>query len=135
MLSIYPILPVALGPGGLLRNGYQREGEKKVKSLGSRARPVSEADSLTAVCDPINISYSYRPERPATRTALLLLSSLTPTLHHEDTICPSYTSRTSTVVACAVCFSVRLWGCVSGCSISYGESVRHKLTEDKLRGP
>jgi hypothetical protein len=50
---IYQILPAALGPGvcsASSRNYYQ----KQIKIfMESRARPVSRADSLTAIGEPI----------------------------------------------------------------------------------
>jgi hypothetical protein len=44
--------------------------------LGSRARPVRKTDNLMPICELcgiLNISQSYRPPRPLTVTALLLL--------------------------------------------------------------
>jgi hypothetical protein len=51
-LSIYLILPAALGHGvysASNRNEYQKQ---KIMFLGSRARPVRRADSLTVICEP-----------------------------------------------------------------------------------
>jgi hypothetical protein len=48
--------------------------------LGSKVRRVHRADNLTAICEPIprqcgilNIKQPYRPPRPVTGIALLLL--------------------------------------------------------------
>jgi hypothetical protein len=51
--SIEILYPAALGPGvhsAPNRNEYQ---EQKDHVSGGRARPVSRADNLTAVCEPI----------------------------------------------------------------------------------
>jgi hypothetical protein len=51
-LSIYLILPAALGPGvysASNRNEYQKQ---KNNVCGSRALPVCKADNLTAICEP-----------------------------------------------------------------------------------
>jgi hypothetical protein len=50
--SIYEILPAAPGPGAYSasdRNEYQKQ---KIMFLGSRARPVHQADNLTTICEP-----------------------------------------------------------------------------------
>jgi hypothetical protein len=44
IVSIYLILPGALGPGVYSRS-------RKIMFLGSRARPVHEADNLTDICE------------------------------------------------------------------------------------
>jgi hypothetical protein len=50
--SIYFILPAALGPG-IYSACSRYDYHKRTKVfLGSRARPVCEADNLTAVCGP-----------------------------------------------------------------------------------
>jgi hypothetical protein len=51
--SIYLILPSALGPkvySASNRNEYRKQ---KKMFLGSRARPVREADNFTAIYEPI----------------------------------------------------------------------------------
>jgi hypothetical protein len=51
--SIYLILPTALGPGvfsACNTNEYQKQ---KVMFLGSREWPVSRADNLTTIYEPI----------------------------------------------------------------------------------
>jgi hypothetical protein len=51
--SINVILPSALGPGvysASNRNEYQKQ---KIIFLGSKLRPVREADKCTAICEPI----------------------------------------------------------------------------------
>jgi hypothetical protein len=53
MSSMYLILPAALGTGvhsASNRNEYRKQ---KTNVSGSRARPVSRADNLTAICEPI----------------------------------------------------------------------------------
>jgi hypothetical protein len=52
IFSIYLILPAAIGPvvySASNRNAHQKQ---KTMFLGSRARPVREADNLTAICEP-----------------------------------------------------------------------------------
>jgi hypothetical protein len=77
LFLIYQILPAALG-----RGVYSASNRKSTRSrkmfLGSRALPVSRADNLPAIWEPIvhqcgilNISQPYRPLRPVTRIASL----------------------------------------------------------------
>jgi hypothetical protein len=50
--SIYPILPAALGLGAYSaynRNEYEKQ---KKMFLERKARPIREADNLTAICEP-----------------------------------------------------------------------------------
>jgi hypothetical protein len=65
-LSVYLILPAALGLGvysASVRNEYQ--GQKYKIFLGSRVRPVCEADNLTAICEQ-NFYITWDPQHLTT---------------------------------------------------------------------
>jgi hypothetical protein len=74
ILSFCLILPEALGPDVLQAskgNEYQRQ--KTEMFVASRVRPMSKADSLFAICGPLNFSQPNCPPRPITGIAFLLL--------------------------------------------------------------
>jgi hypothetical protein len=49
----YLILQIALGPGVHSASRIVSTRSKKIIFIGSRARPVREADNLVAICEPI----------------------------------------------------------------------------------
>jgi hypothetical protein len=50
---IYLILPAAIGLGFTKPLRVMGTGRRKIMFLGNRARPVSKADNLTAIFEPI----------------------------------------------------------------------------------
>jgi hypothetical protein len=52
-LQICIILPATLGPGVYSASSRKEYQNQKNMFLGSKVRPVCEADNLTAVCEPI----------------------------------------------------------------------------------
>jgi hypothetical protein len=52
-ISIYLILPAALGTGVYLASNRNELQKQKKMFLGTRARPVRMADDLAVICEPI----------------------------------------------------------------------------------
>jgi hypothetical protein len=53
IFSVYLTIPAVLGPGVYLASNGNEYQKQKTMFLESRARPALEADSLTALCEPI----------------------------------------------------------------------------------
>jgi hypothetical protein len=53
LLSVYLILPAALGPGVHSTSNRNEYPKQKIMFLGSRIWAVCRADNLTAICEPI----------------------------------------------------------------------------------
>jgi hypothetical protein len=53
IFSVYLILPVALGPELYSASTEMSTRSRKIMFLGSKGRPVSRADNITAICEPI----------------------------------------------------------------------------------